>query len=86
MSAIKEVVKRVPLIKFPIRRPPASSGNSGQVQTNQGVGMSAAGYFYVPDVPVSPKNQGFGGSASIQPRRTPVTDGEIEAIMLGGAC
>ncbi|GAB4858434.1 hypothetical protein Ancab_009908 [Ancistrocladus abbreviatus] len=36
------------------------------------------------DVPRAPSNSAVGGKASLQPKRTPVTDREIEAILLGG--
>ncbi|KAI5068166.1 hypothetical protein GOP47_0016511, partial [Adiantum capillus-veneris] len=67
----------------------AGQGNSGKVQVKQTVEINApskASSQKISSVPASPKHQSFGGSASIQPRRTPVTEYEIEAIMLGGAC
>ncbi|KAG7981324.1 hypothetical protein I3843_05G227900 [Carya illinoinensis] len=36
------------------------------------------------DVPAAPTNTAVGGKASLQPKRTPVSDKEIEAILLGG--
>lgn len=36
------------------------------------------------DVPAPPSNMAVGGQASLQPKRTPVSDKEIEAILLGG--
>lgn len=36
------------------------------------------------DVPAGPTNLSVGGKASLQPKRTPVSDKEIEAILLGG--
>lgn len=34
------------------------------------------------DVPAAPKNIADGGKASFQPKRTPVSDKEIESIMV----
>lgn len=34
------------------------------------------------DVPAAPKNIADGGKASLQPKRTPVSDKEIESIMV----
>ena len=34
------------------------------------------------EVPASPQNTAAGGKASLQPKRTPVTDREIEAVMV----
>ena len=34
------------------------------------------------EVPQAPQNMGEGGKASLQPKRTPVTDREIEAVMV----
>lgn len=34
------------------------------------------------DVPAAPKNTAAGGKASLQPKRTPVSDKEIASIMV----
>lgn len=34
------------------------------------------------DVPAPPQNTAVGGKASLQPKRTPVSDREIEAILV----
>lgn len=34
------------------------------------------------DVPLPPQNTAVGGKASRQPKRTPVTDKEIEAVLV----
>lgn len=34
------------------------------------------------DVPAAPTNTAMGGKASLQPKRTPVSDKEIEAILV----
>lgn len=36
------------------------------------------------DVPAAPINTAVGGKASLQPKRTPVSEREIDAILLGG--
>lgn len=83
MAATQEIVKRIPRIKFPVRRssaPPAP----GVLQAKQSAETDTSTPQHTSDVPASPRHQGSGGSASVQPRRTPVTDKEIEAIVLGG--
>ncbi|KAL5727021.1 hypothetical protein ACHQM5_000257 [Ranunculus cassubicifolius] len=37
-----------------------------------------------PEIQFAPANPSVGGKASLQPKRTPVSEREIEAIMLGG--
>ncbi|CAD5170068.1 unnamed protein product [Musa acuminata subsp. malaccensis] len=41
-------------------------------------------YRFRSDVPAPPSNTALGGKASLLPKRTPVSDKEIEAILLGG--
>ncbi|KAJ8527019.1 hypothetical protein K7X08_029496 [Anisodus acutangulus] len=74
--------KRIPRIKFPQRHPKPSSGsmpqNSQQTRTST-----------TDDVPQtffsrSPSSISVAGKASNQPKRTPVSQEEIEAILLGG--
>ncbi|KAG2240201.1 hypothetical protein Bca4012_014738 [Brassica carinata] len=75
-------MKRIPRIKFPQRHSSSSSSGSGPAQ-----GSVAGGKRNVTassDVPAAPKNIADGGKASLQPKRTPVSDKEIESIMLGG--
>ncbi|KAH0923329.1 hypothetical protein BRARA_F02639 [Brassica rapa] len=79
-------MKRIPRIKFPQRHSssssPSTSSGSGPAQ-----GSGAGGKRNVTassDVPAAPKNIADGGKASLQPKRTPVSDKEIESIMLGG--
>ncbi|KAK1269314.1 hypothetical protein QJS04_geneDACA008189 [Acorus gramineus] len=75
-----QLMKRIPRIKFPQRHPKPSSG-LGSVPPPQA--SSPAGetpnYFFKSQVPA---NAGVGGKASVQPKRTPVTDKEIEAVMV----
>ncbi|KAL5744806.1 hypothetical protein ACOSP7_027676 [Xanthoceras sorbifolium] len=80
-------MKRVPRIKFPQRHPPSSSSGSAsqtkaastQENTSQILNSRSSS-----DVPAAPINAAVGGKASLQPKRTPVTEREIEAILLGG--
>ncbi|KAL1222581.1 hypothetical protein V5N11_018949 [Cardamine amara subsp. amara] len=68
-------LKRIPRIKFPQRHvnPSASEGKS-QV-------ANEADTFFFSNLN-SPKT--IGGKASLQPKRTPVSNEEMEAILLGG--
>lgn len=85
-----QVMKRIPRIKFPERQPNPKPSNSGlgsasQIQaaaTKNGDNLDIS----IPssDVPTTPMNTAIGGKASLQPKRTPVSDKEIEAILLGG--
>lgn len=74
----QQLLKRIPRIKFPNRRagehvshqvPPARVETESNVTKMQ---------------PSPSKNLTVGGKASEQPKRTPVSEKEIEAIMLGG--
>ncbi|XP_059629061.1 uncharacterized protein LOC132271628 isoform X2 [Cornus florida] len=70
------LMKRIPRIKFPQRHPkPSTSAKDGEVHQ-----------FFISksDVPAAPTNTAVGGKASLQPKRTPVSEREIEAILLGG--
>ncbi|KAL6602787.1 hypothetical protein ACP70R_043148 [Stipagrostis hirtigluma subsp. patula] len=42
-------------------------------------------YRFRSDVPSPPSHTAVGGSASLLPKRKPLTEEEIEAIMLGGS-
>ncbi|XP_052172319.1 uncharacterized protein LOC127788245 [Diospyros lotus] len=76
-------MKRIPSIKFP-QRHPKISGSPSQIQAAakerdaHHISLSSS------DVPAPPTNTAVGGKASLQPKRTPVSDREIEAILLGG--
>ncbi|KAK9291543.1 hypothetical protein L1049_019491 [Liquidambar formosana] len=84
MGGAGQAMKRIPRIKFPQRHPkPSASGSTPQSQsasTNRN-----AHQFFIPksDVPAAPTNTAVGGQASLQPKRTPVSDREIEAILVG---
>ncbi|KAE8675580.1 NADH-dependent glutamate synthase 1 isoform 1 [Hibiscus syriacus] len=83
----EQALKRIPRIKFPQRhcKPPAS----GSIAENQATskradivnGLIARSSS---DVPAPPVNTAAGGKASLLPKRTPVSEREIEAILLGG--
>ncbi|KAJ3692134.1 hypothetical protein LUZ60_012484 [Juncus effusus] len=45
---------------------------------------TAPSYRFRSDVPSPPSNNALGGKASLLPKRTPLSEEEIEAIMLGG--
>ncbi|CAL5405297.1 unnamed protein product [Camellia sinensis] len=65
-----QVMRRIPSIKFPLRYPKPSASGSAPRS----------------DVPAAPINTAVGGQASLQPKRTPVTDREIEAVLIGMRC
>ncbi|XP_057966848.1 uncharacterized protein LOC131157028 [Malania oleifera] len=74
-----QAMKRIPRIKFPQRHPkPSVSGAQTQP-------ASAAGDVNQTSFSRA-SNMTVGGKASLQPKRTPVSDKEIEAILLGGCC
>ncbi|CBI34484.3 hypothetical protein PVL29_001639 [Vitis rotundifolia] len=78
-----QAMKRIPLIKFPQRhRKPSGSASASQAVSADGNAQQSS--FTRMKVPVAPSNVGSGGKASLQPKRTPVSNEEIEAILLGG--
>ncbi|XP_074571195.1 uncharacterized protein LOC141827773 [Curcuma longa] len=91
-------MRRIPLIKFPQRhlqaKPAGSSSPSDEMAflksriESQPKAASSSGdspsYRFRSDVPAAPSNTAVGGKASLLPKRTPVSDSEIEAILLGG--
>ncbi|KAL2547620.1 Uncharacterized protein Fot_09150 [Forsythia ovata] len=72
-------MKRIPRIKFPQRHPKSSSGAASQHQETSAVGDGPRIFFSR-----SPSSTTVVGKASDQPKRTPVSQEEIEAILLGG--
>ncbi|ESQ54956.1 hypothetical protein EUTSA_v10026982mg [Eutrema salsugineum] len=66
-------LKRIPRIKFPQRHLKPSEGKT-QVENE-------ADAFFFSNLNM-PKT--IGGKASMQPKRTPVSNEEMEAILLGG--
>ncbi|CAL5042538.1 unnamed protein product [Urochloa decumbens] len=72
---------RIPLIKFPKRnlKAPSPSAPASQPADQHATLMSRL------DVPSPPSHTAVGGPASLLPKRKPLTEEEIEAIMLGGS-
>ncbi|XP_062120181.1 uncharacterized protein LOC133834549 [Humulus lupulus] len=83
MGGAGHLLKRIPRIKFPERHPKSSSSaaQTQQATSDDTDRKSSLGS----DVPAAPQDTTLGGKASLQPTRTPVSDKEIEAIMLGGS-
>uniref|UniRef100_A0ACD6A0X3 Uncharacterized protein n=1 Tax=Avena sativa TaxID=4498 RepID=A0ACD6A0X3_AVESA len=91
---------RIPLIRFPQRHlkvpspaPAATQSAADQHATLMSrlgakVEAPASGpkknYRFTSDVPSAPSHNAVGGPASQLPKRTPLSEEEIEAIMLGG--
>ncbi|KAL1824042.1 hypothetical protein ACET3Z_010820 [Daucus carota] len=73
-GGVGQAVKRIPRIKFPQRHqnPTFSTSDAKSVSVSRS------------EISTAPMNTASGGKASLQPKRTPVTDREIEAILLGG--
>ncbi|XP_043689641.1 uncharacterized protein LOC122640487 [Telopea speciosissima] len=78
-----QAIKRIPRVKFPLRHL-NSSGSASQPEAALTTGDVHSALFSRSGVPGTPTNTSVGGKASSQPKRTPVTDREIEAILLGG--
>ncbi|CAN8274114.1 unnamed protein product [Cochlearia groenlandica] len=66
-------LKRIPRIKFPQRHLKSSEGKK-QVENE-----SDTFFFSNLNIPKT-----IGGKASLQPKRTPISNEEMEAILLGG--
>ncbi|XP_010266510.1 PREDICTED: uncharacterized protein LOC104604003 [Nelumbo nucifera] len=79
----EQLIKRIPRIKFP-QRHPKPSGSASQPQAALASSDAHQTFFSGAKIPAAPTNTGVGGKASLQPKRTPVSDREIEAILLGG--
>ncbi|XP_021764229.1 uncharacterized protein LOC110728864 [Chenopodium quinoa] len=79
-------MKRIPRIKFPDRHPKPSSTSGVESQPKPPSGNTNTRKLSTSksDVPAPPNSTGGGGKASLQPKRTPVSDKEMEAILLGG--
>ncbi|XAR70169.1 hypothetical protein NMG60_11026943 [Bertholletia excelsa] len=74
-----QAMKRIPRIKFPQRRP-KPSGSTSQSQGSSTAGSSMQNLF----VKSLSSTLTAAGKATEQPKRTPVSQEEIEAILLGG--
>ncbi|KAL5541300.1 hypothetical protein UlMin_002482 [Ulmus minor] len=72
-----QALKRIPRIKFPQRHPKPSGSSSGIEEAPKG----GSDYTFFAS---SKASTTLGGKASLQPKRTPVSKEEIEAILLGG--
>ncbi|KAK9147273.1 hypothetical protein Scep_006030 [Stephania cephalantha] len=73
MGGGAHVIKRIPSIKFPPRRSKFSAD----------IGEDGHQTFYSnSEVPAPPANTAVGGKATLQPKRTPVSDKEIDAILV----
>ncbi|XP_061956878.1 uncharacterized protein LOC133678547 [Populus nigra] len=85
-AAAAHVVKRIPRIKFPPRHAKSSSSVGFVPQTQAASTDTEIHHFIMSssEVPASPANIAEGGKASLQPKRTPVSEREIEAVQLGG--
>ncbi|XP_068667192.1 uncharacterized protein [Aristolochia californica] len=75
------LLKRVPRIKFPQRHPKPTGSVS---DSSSSAGKAEKKISLSSEVPAPPRNTAVGGKASLQPKRTPVSEREIEAILLGG--
>ncbi|EOY23507.1 PREDICTED: uncharacterized protein LOC18605742 [Theobroma cacao] len=83
----EQALKRIPRIKFPQRHPKSSaSGCVSETQARPKYGNIIDSFITRSrsDVPAPPINTAVGGKASLLPKRTPVSEREIEAILLGG--
>ncbi|OAY56358.1 uncharacterized protein LOC110609807 [Manihot esculenta] len=73
-----QALKRIPRIKFP-QRHLKSSGSASPSQEPSTTGHADLTFFSNSKAPST-----VGGKASLQPKRTPPSNEEIEAILLGG--
>ncbi|KAD4178422.1 hypothetical protein E3N88_27013 [Mikania micrantha] len=72
-----QAMKRIPRIKFP-QRHPKPSGSTTQTQATPAASDVPSTFFSRS----APSDKTLGGKASLQPKRTPMTQEEIDAIML----
>ncbi|WCJ26519.1 hypothetical protein M5689_008327 [Euphorbia peplus] len=73
-----QALKRIPRIKFPQRHLKFSDSTS---QTQLANSTENADQTFFSSLKPS---MTLGGKASLQPKRTPISNEEIEAILLGG--
>ncbi|CAK8570092.1 unnamed protein product [Lathyrus sativus] len=78
MGGGAHALKRIPRIKFPNRHL-KSSGSASEGQALSSTGDGSLSFFSSSNASTT-----LGGKASLQPKRTPVTNEEIEAVLLGG--
>nr|ACU15714.1 unknown [Glycine max] len=74
-----QALKRIPRIEFP-QRHPKPSGSAPEIQASSSTTDASLAFFKS-----SNASSSVGGKASLQPKRTPVSKEEIEAILLGGS-
>ncbi|XP_071730673.1 uncharacterized protein [Rutidosis leptorrhynchoides] len=79
MGSAAQALKHIPRIKFP-QRHPKPSGSVPQTQAAPASSDVTSTFFSKS----APSEKTLGGKASLQPKRTPMTQEEIDAIMLGG--
>ncbi|CAI9094309.1 OLC1v1030027C1 [Oldenlandia corymbosa var. corymbosa] len=80
MGGPAQALKRIPRIKFPPRHPkPSGAGSASGTQATASSVNPPQGFFS------RPPSMTPGGKASDQPKRTPLSQEEIEAILLGGS-
>ncbi|XP_010227643.1 uncharacterized protein LOC104581545 [Brachypodium distachyon] len=88
---------RIPLIKFPNRNLKVPSSPAAKPADQHATLMARLGakvdvppsgekknYRFKSDVPSPPSHTAVGGPASKLPKRKPLSEEEIEAIMMGG--
>ncbi|XP_004503831.1 uncharacterized protein, partial [Cicer arietinum] len=73
-------LKRIPRIKFPNRHH-KSSGSTSETHVSPSTSGGSLSFFSSSKASTTTT---LGGKASLQPKRTPVTNEEIEAVLLGG--
>ncbi|GAB4857557.1 hypothetical protein Ancab_015465 [Ancistrocladus abbreviatus] len=73
-----QMMKRIPRIKFP-QRHPKPSGSQPQAPASDDAVKA-----FVSRSATGSSTMSAAGKASLQPKRTPVSNEEIEAILLGG--
>lgn len=78
MGGAAQAMKRIPRIKFP-QRHPKPSGSESEIQAPAKDGNATQTFFSGLKASTT-----LGGKASLQPKRTLVSNEEIEAILLGG--
>ncbi|KAJ4711886.1 Thioredoxin domain-containing protein [Melia azedarach] len=71
-----QALKRIPRIKFPQRHPKPSDSASQSLVASTSVDIDPSIFSR------SKASSTVGGKASLQPKRTPVSNEEIEAIMV----
>ncbi|KAK7307900.1 hypothetical protein VNO77_41362 [Canavalia gladiata] len=74
-----QAMKRIPRIKFPQRHSKPSGSAPGSAPETSATNAN------LPFFSSSKASTSVGGKASLQPKRTPVSNEEIEAVLLGGS-